>query len=583
MFFVLELDCSNGSKLALVADRPEDFASQLVGCGDFDSLRLIEGLGPHYTIDDALRAALNGSDAALVAVLANPAIVIDPEMPLRLGRALLEAPDPATVGVITGKGTDRWGNRFSAFYASAEPQLPFCRTPVPVTDSASDLFILARPLLERLLARGALPPVESLAGWAVLEGYLEGCVSYHSPHLAAGIYGRHLPRQAEAHADILQDLIGKRVVRTSVAALDGTVTLGGVPERGQDTRDWHLNPRADLDRQMTSAILPHCRRMSLSIVTRTQFSRPHLLRRLLASLSRWRSDDLDLEVVLSTDIDRARAEAELAALRIDFPALTLVLAWNGARAERSRVRNLLGGIKAATQDYVAFVDDDDHVHFQALTILSTTRFLGTMPVVFMDTELRKEGWVQAGDGRWVLDSATAHHRYPAGGWRNMFGGVNQLPICAGILPRDWVVSQVGRFDFRHDYSEDFTLFLLLLQSADLPLILDVPRPFCIVSIRSDGSNTVTEEDRSGWVKDISMFLHDLHIVNSLHGEGRLQTVIECRTPRLADAPPVPLPASNPLRRELAVARAENEALRARLADLELQAYARERAEAPAAG
>lgn len=585
MFFVLELDCGDGSRLAVVADRSEDFAARLIGSDDLDRLRPIEGLAPGYTLADALHAAMRGSDAPLVAVLANPAIVLDAELPARLERAVRDAPDPGTVGVITAKGTDRWGNRFSALYASAEPHLPFCRTLLPVVDSASDLFIVSRALLDRLLRHDRLPPPESLAGWAVLEGYLNGFVSCHSPHLAAGIYGRHLIRGAESHGDVLRDLIGDRIVQTTLATLDGPVTLGSAPPWGGEARDWYLTPRTDLDRQISQVILPHCERLGLSIVTRTQFSRPHLLRRLLTSLSRWRSEEVDLEVVLSTDIDRDRAERELQDLRSDFPALTLMLAWNGARGEHSRVRNLLGGIAGASRDYMAFVDDDDHVHFQAFSILSTARFRGAMPVIMMDTELFRESWVRAGDGRWVLESAVAHHRYPAGGWRAMFGGVNQLPISAAILPREWLISTVERFGFRHDYSEDFTLFLLLLQAPDLPLVLTVPRPFSVVSVRDDGSNTVTEQDRSRWVKDISMFLHDLHIITPLNGEGRLQGLIECGAATAGNTPP-PLPAppaDGRMRRELAVLRAENEALRVRLAELETGACDPSHAAAPAAG
>lgn len=584
MFFVLELDCRDGSRLAVVANRSENVAARLVGSPDLDRLRLIEGLAPGYTLADALQSALRLSDAPLVAVLANPDIVLDDELPLRLERAVHDAGASGTVGVITGKGADRWGNRFSAFHASAEPHLPFCRTPLPVVDSASDLFIIGRDLLDRLLRHDRLPPVESLAGWAVLEGYLNGFVSWHSPHLAAGIYGRHLAREAEAHGDVLRDLIGDRIVQTTLATLDGPLVLGDTPPQGGAARGWHLTPRIDLDRQISRTVLPHCARLSLSIVTRTQFSRPHLLRRLLTSLSRWRCEDIDLEVVLSTDIDRDRAERELNDLRGDFPALTLVLSWNGDRREHSRVRNLLGGADRATGDYVAFVDDDDHVHFQALSTLSTIRFRGAMPVVLMDTELFRERWVQAGNGRWILESAIPHHRYPASGWRSMFKGVNQLPVSAAILPRTWLAATIERFGFRHDYSEDFTLFLLLLEASDLPLVLTVPHPFSIVSVREDGSNTVTEQDRSRWVRDISMFLHDLHIAAPLNGEGRLQALIECGTATTPSTPPALTTSSSEgrLRRELAVLRAENQALRTHLADLETRACEPSPDPAPAA-
>ena len=112
----------------------------------------------------------------------------------------------------------------------------------------------------------------------------------------------------------------------------------------------------------------------------------------------------------------------------------------------------------------------------------------------------------------------------------------------------------------------------------------MPHPFSIVSVREDGSNTVTEQDRSRWVRDISMFLHDLHIAAPLNGEGRLQALIECGTATTPSTPPALTTSSSEgrLRRELAVLRAENQALRTHLADLETRACEPSPDPAPAA-
>lgn len=566
MWMILEVQGAASGPIALVIHRDESFLLDLPARPEFDKVAVLATLPAWAGHEQALARALRESEAALIAVIGNPAMVIDAELVPRIERAAGSVTNPDRVAVVTGKGVDQWGNSFSGLYASLEPHLPYCRSPIPVVDSASDLFIIARDHLDSLLSRGVQVPVPSLAGWAVLEGYLEGRVSFFSPHLAAGIYGRDMARDPDAHAALVGALVGCRVAALRLPSLGGMIELGETPPAAGLKRDWHMSPPVDLEQAIRAAILPHCERMSLSIVTRTQFGRPHLLRRLLTSISRWRDEAIDLEIVLSTDIDQGTAEDEVSALRRDFPALQLSLAWNGVRPEQSRIRNLLGGLEAAGHDYVAFVDDDDQVHFQILPLLALTRFMAAMPVVFVDTELRNENWVQGGNGRWVLESTSFHHHYPGSAWRAMFQGVNQLPICGAILPRLWATEVLRRFDFRHDYSEDFTMWLLLLESPDLPLIVDLPKLFCVVSIRNDGTNTVTEQDRSRWVRDISLFLHDLHIAHPLHGEGRLQTAVVAKTSPGVTAPPASTQVPR-LRRELSIARIENEQLRLFIAQM----------------
>lgn len=562
MWMILEARGAAPKPIALVIRQDESFLSDLSARPEFDRLTVLATLPGSAGHEQALARALRESEAPMVAVIGNPALVLDAELVPRIERAAASVTDGDRTAVVTGKGVDQWGNAYSSLYSSLEPHLPYCRSPIPVVDSASDLFIITREHLDSLLSRDMNVPVQSLAGWAVLDGYLQGRVSFFSPHLAAGIYGRDLARDPEAHAGLIGALAGGRVGALRLPALDGAIELGETPPAAGLQRSWRLSPPVDLEQAIRDAILPHCERMSLSIVTRTQFRRPHLLRRLLTSISRWRDEAIDLEVVLSTDVDQATAEDEVSALRQDFPALRLSLAWNGARPEQSRTRNLLGGLEAAGNDYVAFVDDDDHIHFQILPLLAPTRFMGAMPVVFVDTELRNENWVQGGKGRWVLESTSHHHHYPGAGWRTMFQGVNQLPICAAVLPRAWATQALRRFEFRHDYSEDFTMWLLLLEAPDLPLIVDLPRPFCVVSIRNDGTNTVTEQDRSRWVRDISLFLHDLHIAHPLYGEGRLQTAVAAKpSPAGTAARPAGNQTASRLRRELAIARTENEQLR----------------------
>lgn len=563
MWAICELRNAEAPAVAIVANRSESFLLDMSARQELDDLTVSDALPDRSSLEQVLNRMLQVTDSPLIALIGNSDLLFDPELTQRIAKAASTVSDPEKVAVVTGKGVDLWGNHFSGLYASLAPHLPFCRSPVPVVDSASDLCIISRSHLSQLLS-GPLPTdLPGLAGWAVLEGYLDGRVSYFSPYLAAGIDGHELTRYDGEYRQVVSDLIGGRVTQALLPCLEGELQLGMSPPEPAEQRQWRMSPPVDLERQIRDTISKHCARMRLSIVSRTQFKRPYLLRRMLTSISRWRREDMDVEIVLSTDIDREKADAALAGLRADFPALSLSLAWNGDRLEKSRVRNLLGGLSAAKHDYVAFIDDDDHVHFQAFSCIALTRFMGSMPILMMNTELRNEEWVEGTNGRWALESTNFHHNYPGSGWRTVFQGVNTLPICAAVLPREWAVQTVEQFDFRHDYSEDFTLWLLLLGAPDLPLILDIPRPFCVVSIRNDGTNTVTENDRSRWVRDISMFLHDLHVEHPLSGEGRLQAAV-MRKPAQVNSEPQRTDGTSRLRRELAVLRAENEELRLRL-------------------
>src|SRR3546814_10173572 len=78
-------------------------------------------------------------------------------------------------------------------------------------------------------------------------------------------------------------------------------------------------------------------------------------------------------------------------------------------------------------------------------------------------------------------------------------------VCSSDLP------------LRHDLSEDYAIFLALFTAPDLPPLLTYDNIFCMISSRSDGSNTITMEDRRPWVRDITLFLHDLFVANPILG------------------------------------------------------------------
>src|SRR3546814_1708121 len=68
----------------------------------------------------------------------------------------------------------------------------------------------------------------------------------------------------------------------------------------------------------------------------------------------------------------------------------------------------------------------------------------------------------------------------------------------------------------------YAIFLALFTAPDLPPLLTYDNIFCMISSRSDGSNTITMEDRRPWVRDITLFLHDLFVANPILGAGAAQ-------------------------------------------------------------
>ena len=79
----------------------------------------------------------------------------------------------------------------------------------------------------------------------------------------------------------------------------------------------------------------------------------------------------------------------------------------------------------------------------------------------------------------------------------MFSGINKLPICGLAIPRARLEARLRAFEFRHDLSEDYALFLLVLTDPDLPGVHECPKPIAHISIR-DSENSVLMHDRRPW-------------------------------------------------------------------------------------
>lgn len=455
----------------------------------------------------ALLSAL-GHDAPVLCLIRNPALVLDPDLPERIAAACNTLPEAERWALAGAGGLGLGDRRHLALYASANPAIPVPEGPQPLIDVMPDLTLVNAPFARAMLERAPSLPDVALEPVLAAAGYLEDRVSIFLPGLSAGIDGDLLARDLTRLTDELTGMLGPLLPGQSIVTLSGPVTLPFAATTAPSVR---------IADRITSVVARAARPPSLSIVTRTRFDRPALLRRLLTSLSRARPDRFELEVLLATDIAPGPAQDAWTALKRDFRNLDLRLC-RSAVSGPSRVANLVCGIEGARHDYVAVIDDDDYVDLFAFDSLQPAFFLGNRPLVITDSAVHQETWEHPAEGGAVLTASAPLRTYPGARWRTLFGGVNALPVSAMVMPRRWLVRRLAQHAFGHDLSEDYAVFLLLLTDPDLPAVFETGQTFSHISVRG-AENTVTMPDRRPWVRDISGHLRTLTGNDRVAGPG----------------------------------------------------------------
>jgi len=458
----------------------------------------------------------------VLAVSRNPALVLDPGLPTRIAAALeMLAPLTGRWSLAAAGGLTPSGRRICALYSSETPFIPIHATPQPLTDPLPDLYLINAAWLRILLTRNRALPDTGFEIVIATQGYLDGRAALYAPALTAGIDGALRPRDPVKLRLDLQDWFAEVLAGEEISTLMGPVAIerpaAGPSAKPNDPRA--PTARHDLAEAIDRVVEHHCQPLSLSIVTRTRFTRPHLLERLLTSITRARRDGVEIEVVLSSDAPLETCETALAELKAKFVNLTLRLRHNPAEGH-SRVTNLLAGLRAAAGTHVAIMDDDDYVDLFAFEEMQRALFLGARPLMVTGSAVHDEEWTETPSGRHILTRSTERMTYPASGWREMFGGVNRLPVCALVMPREQLLARLDTFAFEHDLSEDYTLFLLVLTDPALPEIIELPGIFGHISLRPGDGHSITMEDRRPWVRDIALYLADLTRAAAVAGPGQ---------------------------------------------------------------
>jgi len=517
MHYSFRIDAPGLERTAFLFER-----ATLDACGDLETA-FLDHAGPltrhRGTALGPLAAALaDDPQIEVLAVSRNPALVLDPGLPARIAAALaMLAPLAGRWSLAAAGGLTPSGRRVCALYSSETPFIPVHATPQPLTDPLPDLYLVDAAWLRTLAARNRALPDAGFETVIAAQGWLDGRVALYAPALVAGIDGALHPRDPVKLRLDLQDWFAGTLAGEEIPTLMGPVAI----ERPAAGRDDPRTPTArhDLAEAIERVVEHHCAPLSLSIVTRTRFARPHLLERLLTSITRARRDGAEIEVVLSSDAPLETCEAALAELKARFVNLTLKLQHNPAQGH-SRVTNLLAGLRAATGAHVAIMDDDDYVDLFAFDEMQRALFLGARPLMVAGSAVHDEEWTETPGGRHILTRSAERMTYPAAGWREMFGGVNRLPVCALVMPRELLLARLDAFAFEHDLSEDYALFLLVLTDPALPEIVELPGTFGHISLRAGEGHSITMEDRRPWVRDIALYLAGLTRTAAVAGPGQ---------------------------------------------------------------
>lgn len=485
----------------VIDDRRENFFA-----GAFDFEWLNARIGPAR----ALAEVVSARRPAVAFVARNPDILYDRALLLRVLDVITDCDrrfDADGWLVAAAEAVDERGEVLSAIYSLDEPRFLTGRAPRPAAAIAADAYLVnLRPLVQQGLPLA--PGSDDLESTLLAQGYGAGLVSVFHPRFAVAVRQR----------------------------LKARLPAAGPPLSAQDSAF-----AIDFRDAVAGATKP----MSISIVVRTIFNRPHLLRRLLVSILRAEIEQVSIEVVIASDAPGA--ERHFAAVTQDHRRLKIRFAPTPPGEEPSRNRNLRAGVAAAKNDFVWIIDDDDYVDIFAFSHLKLSSFGDAAPLIFATADVHEETWTPRDSGSPVLSSTQRLRNYPASGWRDMFIGYNRIPICGCIAPREFLQDCLARVPLRHDLSEDYALFLGVLSAPDLPEIIEIEHPLSHISQRAAHENTMQMEDRSPWARNIVSYLSDLSYEGPAPGVFQVFAAVSARSqpPAAAAAAPDDLQPQEP--------------------------------------
>jgi hypothetical protein len=410
-------------------------------------------------------------------------------------------------------------------YYAERPRISHSRDLTPCLSPYPQLQILDLHLLQDVIGGlDTVPPTNRADILIVWAAYCKGLPSYISPFLRFG----RLTCPPQTHLDLTGTLpifpssrLGDPATPESLSALrvtgsNDTATLALL---GDAAHTQALAAAVD-DIGLTSVVKNAVRSARndacVSVLIRTAFTRPALLRRALTSLSVATSQGPLHETVLTSDCADSLAHV-FDELKRDYPGIGLQLHLTPPGRLPSRTATLIAGIQRASGDYVWFVDDDDMAAPSALEAIQTAVYSRHHPILIGHSSVYTETWTQEASGRDVLQSSRLLRVYSAGKWPNVYGGTNPLPLCGVVYPRELALRTLTANTFRNDLSEDYALLLSVLGDPQAEVRL-LPAELAHISRRRapHADNPMALVDREPWAADIASFIADIFNPDALY-------------------------------------------------------------------
>lgn len=480
--------CRSKSNISYLLKNPETLLKD-------SSINLKQVAGFEGTITEVLTKAAKVLGGKYIVVSLNETIKLTERLMARVEAEVARKFSNDWV-VMYSRAVTSGGEIKSCVYSQKTPSLPRMGFDSDIVNASYDFMILNVDLLK--------PILKSIPSW-INESFNSVLINESRYQGRLALYNGRLICSCESYFEA-----NEYVALNEIRKAKGLVNIKGyMTELGEYIE---VFPEIDF-----SPVVGVYSEPSFSIIVRTTFERPELLKRALASIyfSKCMSN-AKIEVLLVSqsyeiyprELDKVKDLLNIKKIRVD----------KGGEIP-GRTINLIQGIKAAKNDYLFVLDDDDYVEQGFFDVLVKKISCSLPGVVFFDSKVIKEDLIYKNNGAIEVKSEKIVAHYLAKNALKLFGGANQIPVCGFAVQKEIARQFISEEVLRHDLSEDY-IYLMGVLSL-LPSMLILNKNLVNISIRDNGGNTVTAIDRSQWLRDISDHLDSVFSGDASVGQ-RLQ-------------------------------------------------------------
>lgn len=354
-----------------------------------------------------------------------------------------------------------------------------------------------------------LPPWEGFQLYDLtlsIECISAGLAVLAAPHLACwhNSKGNQTHFDLAKSSDVFHDYIRSKLKNRYFESLNGSMDIG------LGNQHPLLQGRIDLSRDSIKVATKKNNPRTVTIVTRTQFQRIGMLKRLCNTIQSFIANgDVNKVIfnhVLVTDQENVHSYDNEFDLDVIF--------YPCSKPHDTRFELVKFAADQLNTDFLWFVDDDDWVFNNESSYLSdliSSTSLNSLYVVGTQ-HFHESISTEEGSSTMPVGKLTPGRYFSANDFSASLIGTNHTPFCGLIYPREVVKSLPDNLVDNVTYFEDFALFLYSILSGKCqPIIHD--KLLVGVSVRESG-NTITEMDRTKWDRSMSELISSL--VNQHH-------------------------------------------------------------------